>query len=68
MNNSLKISVAVLAVAAIGGLAGILLAPDEGKKTRNKLSKKGKKLWKASKKTADKLFEKSADLKDKVFG
>ncbi len=37
-----KIIVGLLAGAAVGVLAGILLAPDSGKETRKKLSKKGK--------------------------
>ncbi len=67
MNNKVKIVLALLAVAAIGGFAGILLAPDEGAKTRDKLAKKGKKLLKATKDTANEIIEKSSDIAGKVY-
>ncbi|MCW3107073.1 MAG: YtxH protein [Segetibacter sp.] len=67
MNNSVKITLALLAVLAIGGFAGILLAPDKGEKTRDKISKKGKKLWKKTKETATGLTEQASNIKDKVL-
>lgn len=39
MNNTQKLVVAGLVGAAAGAIAGVLLAPEEGKKTREKLSK-----------------------------
>lgn len=66
MSNPSKISIAFFAGVSIGVITGILMAPDEGLKTRNNLSKKGKKLWKKSKKSADEFVKKSVDLKDKV--
>ena len=67
MKNSLKIALAFLAVAVIGGFAGILLAPEKGEKTRNKLSKKGKKAFKKAKEKVTDFYEKSEDLKDRII-
>ncbi|MBK8292489.1 MAG: YtxH domain-containing protein [Flammeovirgaceae bacterium] len=44
MNTAGKVMVGVLAGAAVGLLTGILLAPDSGKKTREKLIGKSKDL------------------------
>jgi gas vesicle protein len=66
MNTPSKILIAFFAGVSIGAITGILIAPDEGLKTRNNLSKKGKKLWKKTKKSADEFVKKSVDLKDKV--
>ncbi len=66
MNNSSKILMAFFAGYAAGAITGIMVAPGEGLKTRDNLSKKGKKLWKKTKKSADDFVKKSADLKDKV--
>jgi gas vesicle protein len=44
MNTAGKVMVGVLAGAAVGFLTGILLAPDSGKKTREKLIGKSKDL------------------------
>ncbi|WP_018617290.1 YtxH domain-containing protein [Segetibacter koreensis] len=66
MNNSSKILIAFFAGFAAGTVTGLMIAPDEGSKTRENLSKKGKKLWKKTKKSADEFVKKSADLKDKV--
>jgi len=44
MNTAGKVMVGVLAGAAVGLLTGILIAPDSGKKTRDKLMGKSKDL------------------------
>jgi len=43
MKNTSKILVALGAGMAIGGLLGVLFAPDKGKNTRHKISENGKK-------------------------
>ncbi|MDR3711791.1 MAG: YtxH domain-containing protein [Puia sp.] len=40
MNNS-KLVIGFLAGAAIGGVLGVLFAPDKGEETRKKIAKKG---------------------------
>ena len=67
MKNSLKITLAFLAVAAIGGFAGILLAPEKGEKTRDKISKKGKKAFKKAKENLGDFYEKTEDIKDRII-
>lgn len=52
---------AVLAGAAIGATMGVLMAPDEGKETRKKLSD-------GFKSTADDMNTKVDDLKNRVQG
>jgi gas vesicle protein len=42
MKNSAKVLVALAAGAAIGGVLGILFAPDKGSATREKISDKAK--------------------------
>lgn len=51
--------VAILAGAAVGAVAGILLAPDQGSKTR-------KRLGKGIKSGGDEIAHKFDDLKDQV--
>ncbi|WKW45983.1 YtxH domain-containing protein [Myroides sp. JBRI-B21084] len=51
--------VAILAGAAVGAIAGVLLAPDQGQKTRKKLSD-------GFKSGADDLNSKMDDLKNQV--
>jgi gas vesicle protein len=41
MNNTSKILLGFIAGAAIGGVLGILLAPDKGSETRRKIVEKG---------------------------
>lgn len=65
MNNS-KALLLLLSGLALGAAAGILLAPDEGAKTRKKLSKKAKKLKKSIRDTASGYKEKASDFKEKV--
>lgn len=53
------IMIGLLAAAAAGAVAGILLAPNKGSKTRKKLFKKGRK-------TVDGIKNSYNDLKDTV--
>ena len=66
MNNSFKIALGLIIVGVVGGLAGILLAPNKGVETRDQIAKKGKKLWKKTKETANDLLDKSSDIKESV--
>jgi gas vesicle protein len=67
MNNSFKIVFALLVVTAIGGFAGILLAPDKGSKTRAKLVKKGKDILESTKETAESIVEKTTGIVESVI-
>lgn len=44
MKNTSKILIALGTGLTIGGLLGVLFAPDKGSETRRKISEKGKKL------------------------
>lgn len=61
-------SLLLLTGIAIGAVAGLLLAPDEGAKTRKKLLKKAKKYKETIEDKAAEYKEKAADLKDNVEG
>ena len=67
----MKVSNATLLLltgVAIGALAGLLLAPAEGAKTRKKWMKKAKKYKKTFEDTASEYKDKAADLKDNIEG
>ena len=53
---------------ALGALAGLLMAPDEGTKTRKKWMKKAKKYKKDFTDKASEYKDKVADFKDDVEG
>lgn len=53
---------------AIGTIVGLLIAPDEGARTRKKLIKKGKKYKKEIEAKATKLKDKAAGFKDDITG
>lgn len=61
-------SLLLLTGIAIGAVAGLLLAPDEGAKTRKKLLKKAKKYKETIEDKAAEYKEKAADFKDNVEG
>ena len=44
MKNTSKVLIALGAGLAIGGILGVLFAPDKGENTRNKIAENGKKL------------------------
>lgn len=53
---------------AIGAVAGILLAPEEGSKTSKKLLKKAKKYKKILEDKVSDYKDKATDLKDNIEG
>lgn len=53
---------------AVGLAAGLLLAPEEGSKTRKKWLKKGKEYKKAFKENAARYKDKAADMKENIGG
>jgi len=61
-------AVLLLTGIAIGGLAGLLLAPEEGSKTRKKWMKKAKKYKKNVEDKASEYKDKAADLKENIEG
>ncbi|MDY0199586.1 MAG: YtxH domain-containing protein [Bacteroidales bacterium] len=68
--NSGKVALGVLAGLAAGAIAGILLAPAKGSKTRRRIIKKGEDLYGSSKDKIDELIdvviEKFESIKDDV--
>lgn len=67
----MKVSNAALVILAgftAGFVTGILMAPDEGKKTRKKLEKKAKKYKKDIEDTVSGYKDKASDLKDNIEG
>ncbi len=58
----------LLTGAAIGAIAGLLLAPEEGEKTRKKWLKKAKKYKKNVEDKASEYKGKASDLKDNIEG
>jgi gas vesicle protein len=61
-----KASLLLLTGIAVGAVAGLLLAPEEGVRTRKKLWKKSKKFKKDFEDKASQYKEKATDLKDKI--
>jgi len=57
-NNNGKLVSAILVGAAIGGILGILFAPDKGSETRKKISSKGNDLTDAVKEKFDEFLDK----------
>ena len=69
-SNSGKLVSALLLGAAVGGLIGILFAPDKGSETRKKISSKGNELTDAVKEKFDAIVDKFKkevdDVKEKA--
>ncbi len=59
-------TILLLTGVAIGALAGLLLAPDEGSKTRKKWLKKAKKYKKNVSDKASEYKDKASEYKDKA--
>ncbi|MDQ6756686.1 MAG: YtxH domain-containing protein [Bacteroidota bacterium] len=53
---------------AVGVVAGLLLAPEEGSETRKKWMKKAKKYKKTLKDKSEEYTDKAADLKENIEG
>ena len=67
----MKISNAALLLltgVTVGAIASLLLAPDEGAKTRKKLLKEAKKYKETFESKFSEYKEKAADLKDNIEG
>lgn len=65
----MKISKSIILLftgVAVGAIAGLMMAPDEGARTRKKLLKKAKKYKKAVSDKASEYKEKASDLKDNI--
>lgn len=60
--------VLLLTGAAVGAVAGLLLAPEEGTKTRKKWMKKAKKYKKDFEDKASEYKDKAADFKENLEG
>lgn len=65
-NNTLNILVATAIGIAAGSVAGVLLAPASGKKTRKKITKRAKKLKKRFTSGLDDLKENGKEVLEKV--
>ena len=69
-SNGGKLVSALLLGAAVGGLIGILFAPDKGSETRKKISSKGNELTDAVKEKFDAIVDKFKkevdDVKEKA--
>lgn len=63
-----KSALLLLTGIALGIAAGLLLAPEEGTKTRKKWWKKGKQYKKAFEEKLAEYKDKAADLKDNLEG
>ena len=53
---------------AAGAVTGVLMAPEEGYKTRRKLKRKAKKYKKQLERTAADYKDKAADIRDNIEG
>jgi hypothetical protein len=61
-------AILLLTGIAIGTIAGLLIAPDEGTQTRKKWLKKAKKYKKDLKDKASEYKDKASDLKESIEG
>ena len=65
--NSSKIVLGVLGGIAAGAIAGILLAPDKGSKTRKKIVSKGKDFADDMKSKLEDLYENATDKMENLL-
>ncbi len=63
-----QVTFVLLTGIALGAIAGLLLAPEEGAKTRKKWMKKAKFYKKALKDTTEEYMDKAAGLKENIEG
>lgn len=68
MSNSSKILLGFIAGAALGGVLGILLAPDKGSETRRRIVEKGNDLGDSLVDLGETVKEKFNDVVDGVKG
>ncbi len=68
MKDVSKILLALVVGAAAGAIAGVLLAPEDGAKTREKLAKKARKMEKKVREKAKDFKEKAKEYKEKAEG
>jgi gas vesicle protein len=61
-----NILLGVLAGVAVGAAIGVLLAPDKGEKTREKLAKKGEEYFDDLKESMDGLKSKYAEVMERM--
>jgi gas vesicle protein len=66
MKNSSKVLIAVGAGVAIGGLLGVLFAPDKGSETRKKIADAGKQLGEKIKEKVNEGKEKFSGMKEEL--
>ena len=66
MKNNDKILIALATGLFVGGVLGVLFAPNEGKETRKRIADAEKKLNKSIKETVNRGKEKFSGLKDGV--
>lgn len=67
MNDTQKIMIAALAGAAVGVIAGILLAPDKGSETRKKIAEAARKASENAQDLVDSASSKFNEIKNKVY-
>jgi gas vesicle protein len=66
-NTGLKVAGGILAGAAAGAIAGILMAPDSGKNTRKKITDKSKKVTADVKSKVTEIKGSIVKKKDQLF-
>lgn len=67
----MKLSNAIIILVtgfAAGAVTGVLMAPEEGYKTRRKLKRKAKKYKKQLERTASDYKDKATDMRDNIEG
>jgi len=64
MKNNNKVLIAMASGLLVGGVLGVLFAPNKGRETRKRIADAEKKLNKSIKETVNRGKEKFSDLKD----